>query len=431
MDRGGGLGDSNLGSKIPSQFNFREFTALANRVIDVGDEDSMDALNDLHNRWKVKFEDDDRPSLKPISYHQLTSYRPPPPPIQHLAHRFSTLPTPDQEEEVLHCIVTSRLPSNWRRRRELTRWTRFLLRWRRCLGFQLNMRRWHIRWGQWIGAQVTWRIHSSNGIIQRWYGKVLDVGRLLRLHTFSDGSHTSIISMNLSALCGRESRMSLRKRTAFTSSNSKLRRSWKKSLKEAHSCFKENISYFNDGNLAWRYEGLNIVASRIGKPLYLDVITKSCTRLNFARVCVMLNISSTLPSILLLWYLRRMGVTLCKVDVEYEWVPQKCVMCMSLGHSMKACPSTKPVLKSPVAPISKNDKSAAIQCPDSGPRKVRETVKEPRKRLGMPSQLLQDDSGKGKELVLYNLFDALMLDEELNEGTSKGHKQSNPPNHDT
>ncbi|KAL0455444.1 UNVERIFIED_CONTAM: hypothetical protein Slati_0883600 [Sesamum latifolium] len=45
----------------------------------------------------------------------------------------------------------------------------------------------------------------------------------------------------------------------------------------------------------WTEEGLSVVASGIGKPLYPDAITKACTRLDFARVCVMLNISSKLP----------------------------------------------------------------------------------------------------------------------------------------
>ncbi|KAL0439725.1 UNVERIFIED_CONTAM: hypothetical protein Slati_2455500 [Sesamum latifolium] len=45
----------------------------------------------------------------------------------------------------------------------------------------------------------------------------------------------------------------------------------------------------------WTNEGLSIVASGIGRPLYQDAITKACTRLDFARVCVMLDISSKLP----------------------------------------------------------------------------------------------------------------------------------------
>ncbi|KAL0449135.1 UNVERIFIED_CONTAM: hypothetical protein Slati_1469900 [Sesamum latifolium] len=45
----------------------------------------------------------------------------------------------------------------------------------------------------------------------------------------------------------------------------------------------------------WMDDGLRIVVSGVGKPLYPDIITKACTRLNFARVCILLDISSKLP----------------------------------------------------------------------------------------------------------------------------------------
>ncbi|KAL0434073.1 UNVERIFIED_CONTAM: hypothetical protein Slati_2741600 [Sesamum latifolium] len=61
----------------------------------------------------------------------------------------------------------------------------------------------------------------------------------------------------------------------------------------------------------WTEEGLSVVASGIGKPLYPDAITKACTRLDFARVCVMLNISSKLPKhIVILAPLQRGGGSL-------------------------------------------------------------------------------------------------------------------------
>ncbi|KAK4384658.1 hypothetical protein Sango_3038500 [Sesamum angolense] len=44
----------------------------------------------------------------------------------------------------------------------------------------------------------------------------------------------------------------------------------------------------------WTDDGLSTVASGVGRPLYQDTITRTCTRLDFARVCVMLDISSTL-----------------------------------------------------------------------------------------------------------------------------------------
>ncbi|KAL0392867.1 UNVERIFIED_CONTAM: hypothetical protein Sradi_2509500 [Sesamum radiatum] len=175
----------------------------------------------------------------------------------------------------------------------------------------------------------------------------------------------------------------------------------------------------------------------MGKPLYLDAIIKACTRQDFAHVFVMLNISSTLlKHIFIMVPKEDVSETSCKVYVEYEWVPPKCVTCMSFRHLMKAYPSTKPVLKPAMAvyvqpPLSMNDKSIATHCSNWGQNKVGEMVKEPQKRHGVPSQPLQDDSGKGKELVLYNQFDALMLDEKLNEATSSGPKQSSPPNNYT
>ncbi|KAL0286395.1 UNVERIFIED_CONTAM: hypothetical protein Sradi_7149300 [Sesamum radiatum] len=45
----------------------------------------------------------------------------------------------------------------------------------------------------------------------------------------------------------------------------------------------------------WTDEGLSTVASGVGTPLYTDGITKDCSRLDFARVCVMLDFNSALP----------------------------------------------------------------------------------------------------------------------------------------
>ncbi|KAL0288912.1 UNVERIFIED_CONTAM: hypothetical protein Sangu_2637400 [Sesamum angustifolium] len=100
----------------------------------------------------------------------------------------------------------------------------------------------------------------------------------------------------------------------------------------------------------WTNEGLSTVASGVGRPLYQDTITRACTRLDFARVCVMLDISSTLPKHLVVMMPKENGSEIpCKVEVEYEWVPPKCKQCMSLGHSMATCPDSKKSEKSAVA----------------------------------------------------------------------------------
>ncbi|KAL0340095.1 UNVERIFIED_CONTAM: hypothetical protein Sradi_4526300 [Sesamum radiatum] len=73
----------------------------------------------------------------------------------------------------------------------------------------------------------------------------------------------------------------------------------------------------------WTTDGLSTVASGTGRPLYPDAITRACTRLDFARVCVMLNVNSKLPKHIVIMMLNEHGgESACKVDVEYEWLPQ-------------------------------------------------------------------------------------------------------------
>ncbi|KAK4381002.1 hypothetical protein Sango_3010800 [Sesamum angolense] len=59
-------------------------------------------------------------------------------------------------------------------------------------------------------------------------------------------------------------------------------------------------------------EGLSTVASGIGRPLYPDAITRTCTRLDFARVCVMLHVSSKLP---------KHVVIMMPNELEFEGMP--------------------------------------------------------------------------------------------------------------
>ncbi|KAL0293690.1 UNVERIFIED_CONTAM: hypothetical protein Scaly_3136500 [Sesamum calycinum] len=83
-----------------------------------------------------------------------------------------------------------------------------------------------------------------------------------------------------------------------------------------------------------------------GPWLYLGqpIVLKSGTGLDFARVCVMLHISSKLPKHVVIMMPNELGgESACKVDVEYEWLPPKCTGCSSLGHSVKECPLSKPM----------------------------------------------------------------------------------------
>ncbi|KAL0291781.1 UNVERIFIED_CONTAM: hypothetical protein Sradi_7013700 [Sesamum radiatum] len=93
----------------------------------------------------------------------------------------------------------------------------------------------------------------------------------------------------------------------------------------------------------WTEDGLSAVASGVGIPLYTDRITKSCSRLDYARVCIMLDYQSKLPRhLVIISPSRGDGKEVpIKIDIEYEWLPMRCTQCCSLGHNLKSCPELK------------------------------------------------------------------------------------------
>ncbi|KAL0294970.1 UNVERIFIED_CONTAM: hypothetical protein Sradi_6858100 [Sesamum radiatum] len=102
----------------------------------------------------------------------------------------------------------------------------------------------------------------------------------------------------------------------------------------------------------WTEDGLSAVASGIGTPLYTDKITKNCLRLDFARVCIMLDYCSKLPKhvIVLSPILAEGKEVPIKVDIEYEWLPLRCTHCCSLGHAAKGYPELK--VSRPKVPVT-------------------------------------------------------------------------------
>ncbi|KAL0290885.1 UNVERIFIED_CONTAM: hypothetical protein Sradi_7039600 [Sesamum radiatum] len=134
----------------------------------------------------------------------------------------------------------------------------------------------------------------------------------------------------------------------------------------------------------WTVDGLSAVASGIGKPLYPDAITKACTRLDFARVCVMLDYHSTLLKHIVVMSPSEDSLEIpCRVDVEYEWIPSKCTQCCSLGNS------TAPVVVPPMP--TREDEI--------------EEVSEPTR--AMEAEALSPTTTKGKAIIVYNPFSAL------------------------
>ncbi|KAK4409451.1 hypothetical protein Sango_0018100 [Sesamum angolense] len=199
----------------------------------------------------------------------------------------------------------------------------------------------------------------------------------------------------------------------------------------------------------WTDDGLGTVASGVGIPLYTDKITKNCSRIDYAWVCVMLDYNSTLPKHLIVMNpLMQEGHEVpVKIDIEYEWLPQRCKTCCSLGHTARTCPDNKksehiqPVqvfVKKQLASVTgeKTELQADMQRAEADP----EVLTAPNKKLAAPLQRAAGDtsprpvSNKGKSIVLFNPFDILDADcpvHELaktpaTEHTSLGPNISNP-----
>ncbi|KAL0294293.1 UNVERIFIED_CONTAM: hypothetical protein Sradi_6894400 [Sesamum radiatum] len=194
----------------------------------------------------------------------------------------------------------------------------------------------------------------------------------------------------------------------------------------------------------WTEEGLSAVASGIGTPLYTDRITKNCLRLDFARVCVMLNFNSKLPKhlIVLSPILSEEKEIPIKVDIEYEWLPLRCLHCCSLGHTANSCPETRTSkLRAPVAVYVQKrqstgegrsgehddevaNRSGQVEvtgdtCPTRQDDKIGGDVGNvsttQRENITSSPQISKTTAAslksKGKEIVVYNPFAALESDE--------------------
>ncbi|KAL2228513.1 UNVERIFIED_CONTAM: hypothetical protein Sindi_1831000 [Sesamum indicum] len=178
----------------------------------------------------------------------------------------------------------------------------------------------------------------------------------------------------------------------------------------------------------WR---LSTVASGVGKPLYPDAITRACTRLDFARVCVMIDVTHKMTKhIIVMAPDEDGGETPYKVDVEYEWLPPKCTTCMSLGHAAKECALNKPH-KPTEPPVNVYVPKVNVPPPKSPAKEQRKTkpvaVDLPRANAG--DMHVERNSSKqnerGKAIVISNAFDALHLIDDADEH-SWGPNTSNP-----
>ncbi|KAK4420260.1 hypothetical protein Salat_2439100 [Sesamum alatum] len=91
------------------------------------------------------------------------------------------------------------------------------------------------------------------------------------------------------------------------------------SLKQSHRQIPLWVKFRNLPMEYWTTEGLSVIASGVGSPLYLDAITRNCARVDYARVCVLVDISRELPKqLVLVQPCENSAAGVCRIPVEYE-----------------------------------------------------------------------------------------------------------------
>ncbi|KAK4383787.1 hypothetical protein Sango_2744100 [Sesamum angolense] len=168
------------------------------------------------------------------------------------------------------------------------------------------------------------------------------------------------------------------------------------------------------------YSAAVLGASGVGTPLYTDGITKECSRHDFARVCVMLNYNSTLPKHLIVIspILRDGKEDPKRVDIEYEWLPQRSKLCCSLGHVASTCPDSKKTNQGPPITIfvkkqssnsgpAQPERGTEVELTVAGSKSTVSAGYVPVRSTQPVGKTLELTSSKGKDIAIYNSYGVL------------------------
>lgn len=89
------------------------------------------------------------------------------------------------------------------------------------------------------------------------------------------------------------------------------------------------IQLYNVPLQFWTAEGLSYIASSVGKPLYEDEMTETAKRISYAKICVEVDVTASLPHSVDLFTASGKMVT---IAIKYPWRPVKCGSCKVFGH---------------------------------------------------------------------------------------------------
>lgn len=71
----------------------------------------------------------------------------------------------------------------------------------------------------------------------------------------------------------------------------------------------------------WTFQGMSYIPSALGKPLYMDKVTKEASKIGFARVCIEFDLAARFSGE---FDLKLPNGDTVAVTVEYQWKPKYC-----------------------------------------------------------------------------------------------------------
>ncbi|XP_039027611.1 uncharacterized protein LOC120161429 [Hibiscus syriacus] len=80
--------------------------------------------------------------------------------------------------------------------------------------------------------------------------------------------------------------------------------------------------------------GLSYIASVVGLPLYMDSITSSKQRLEYAKVCLEIGVNTVIPEVI---HVALKDGSVVKIRVYVPWLSKVCSHCKIFGHFSSTC----------------------------------------------------------------------------------------------
>ncbi|KAJ6904461.1 hypothetical protein NC652_022467 [Populus alba x Populus x berolinensis] len=119
----------------------------------------------------------------------------------------------------------------------------------------------------------------------------------------------------------------------------------------------------------WSKQGLSLAASMVRRPLFCDELTYTCTRLEYARLCV--EVDAALPFVHNFDIDSPLSIAPITVTIDYECKPLRCGKCNVFGHS---CASSASFVETTVTatddPITTSPHSLPPTLPNANPSTI-------------------------------------------------------------